>query len=121
MEHDSKCNSSAAVAGDAGQTAARPERRKFPRYRCHIGVSGEQEPDNKRLWAECSDISIGGCYLETWTPSPVGANIALHFDDVTVTASVVTSHPNVGMGVRFTNVSDADAFASMMRHACESC
>jgi hypothetical protein len=95
------------------------ERRRFERYKCDIGALVACEGD-KRLWARCSDVSFGGCYLETWSPLPLGANFHLELDGIAITAAVSTCHPNVGMGVRFVNVAvpqRLQALIEKLRHS----
>lgn len=87
----------------AAHTGVQPERRHFERYKCDLGAL-VVAADSKRLWARCSDISLGGCYLETWSPLPLGTNFHLELEGVAITAAVCTYHPNVGMGVRFIEV-----------------
>lgn len=83
--------------------AFKQERRRFERYKCDFGASVEFD-GGKRLWVRCADVSMGGCYLETWSPLPVGADFRLELEGILISAAVSTCHPNVGMGVRFTEV-----------------
>jgi hypothetical protein len=91
------------------------ERRRFQRYPCDIGAN-IQIDGTKRLWARCTDISTGGCYLETWSPLPVGTTFNMELDGIPVAATVKACHPNVGMGVRFETVSAPRQMAALIEN-----
>jgi hypothetical protein len=63
---------------------------------------------NARLKTRISDLSVVGCYLDMTNTLPVGTEVRLQIihNDVTFTALGVIAHcqPNMGMGVRFTDV-----------------
>jgi hypothetical protein len=102
----------------SASSAVKQERRRFERYKCDFGAVVDSE-GGKRLWARCSDVSIGGCYLETWSPLPLGANFHLELEGIVITAAVSTCHPNVGMGVRFVEVAapqHLEALIEKFRH-----
>jgi hypothetical protein len=81
------------------------ERRSSPRYRCN-GFAALQIPGQKFVVrAPIADIALKGCYIELAMPYAVGCTMRV---EVTVRdaqmecpAQVVSSHPGVGMGVRF--------------------
>jgi PilZ domain-containing protein len=83
-------------------------RRAAKRLRCVAGALVENVQDKVRLWAECTDISRHGCYVETWHPFQVGTQVrlALTFHELRVQASAVvkTVHPALGMGLSLTAV-----------------
>jgi c-di-GMP-binding flagellar brake protein YcgR len=58
--------------------------------------------------ARTSDISLGGCYLDTMNPfhegTPLRVRITHHGQSIDANARVVHSRPNVGMGLRFEQV-----------------
>jgi hypothetical protein len=62
--------------------------------------------------AAVTDISRNGCYVELLTVLPVGTMVSalLHIDELTLrcTAEVRTSHPGVGMGMMFHEMSETD-------------
>lgn len=68
--------------------------------------SPETEPDDPPLVCKLTDLSLGGCYLEVNTPFPVRTRIVLSMRvaEVQVQAEGVVRvmHPEVGMGVEFT-------------------
>ena len=83
------------------------DRRRFPRYPCT--AKAEILQSGKRWgWGTVSDISRGGCYIETMHPLPIGteAQIRLTIAGIflDISANVVSSDPTFGMGMDFTVV-----------------
>lgn len=93
--------------------ATQPERRRSQRYPCNLGAELLVEGSSLMLWGRCTDISGGGCYIETRSPLPAEAKIEVHLrTDLTpfVAESVVrASHQFLGMGMQFTKMSEQDA------------
>ncbi|SRR5579872_7567037 len=81
------------------------ERRKFPRYVYNIGVEVRTGHAKSGYWGNIDDISLGGCYVKTFSPLTAGTEVVLRLKaetvEILVTGSVATFHPGVGMGVRF--------------------
>ena len=81
------------------------DRRKHPRFPCDTGVRIHPEKGNAGYWGTVSDISIGGCYIYTFSPLPVGQIVTLVIKidnaEINVGGQTVSSHPGVGMGVAF--------------------
>lgn len=81
------------------------DRRTHPRFACNLGAEFEVEDSPVKLWARCTDLSNGGCYLETRSPLKAGASLKLRLSDesglVEVNCVVSTCHPDFGMGLRF--------------------
>ncbi len=54
-----------------------------------------------------SDLGLGGCYLDTLTPLPLGAEVRLGLlkdkKVIEVNGRIIYSHPGLGMGVAFTD------------------
>ena len=85
------------------------EHRKNPRYRCqssveihiHGGVS---------FWATATDLSLGGCYVETNIPIELGSRLKIGIwlgaKKAWAEARVVHSAPGLGIGIRFTEISE---------------
>ncbi len=89
------------------------ERRVWRRYVCTGGAS-IYHPDTKHfVHGTVADISLGGCYVEIMTPLNVHDRIALavHVNGVEVRASaeVRTTHPGMGMGLKFRDLAEKDA------------
>jgi hypothetical protein len=87
-------------------------KRKVPRYRCsgvaQLWLEGTDAPQGATL----EEISVGGCFLETTWPLPVGTRLELllniHQTEVHAKGKIVYIDPSLGMGVAFTEVSPAD-------------
>ena len=93
----------------------RPERRNADRFRCQGAISVWQQEPQYPIHAGVSDISVHGCYVDVMYPLPAGTKVslALNISDVVIrsTGLVCTSHPALGMGVRFGEMSDKDRTA----------
>jgi hypothetical protein len=81
------------------------ERRRHPRYACDVGVQVRPERSGGGYWGTLADISLGGCYVYTFSPLNVGTVLSLTLrtgeHEILAAGNVVTSHPGVGMGVEF--------------------
>jgi c-di-GMP-binding flagellar brake protein YcgR len=66
----------------------------------------EGEKDDPPVLCKLTDLSLGGCYLEIQSPFPVRTRIVLAMKiadvDLRVEGVVRVMHPEVGMGVEFT-------------------
>jgi hypothetical protein len=80
------------------------ERRRHPRFRCEamFETMGASEG---RSWGELQDLSVGGCYVNTPVPLPMGTKtdvrITVRGESVELAALVRANHPGVGMGLEF--------------------
>jgi hypothetical protein len=81
------------------------DRRKFPRYVCDTGVRIHPETGNAGYWGTVGDICLGGCYVFTFSPLPVGQVVTLEIKandkEISLAGRTVSSHPGVGMGIAF--------------------
>lgn len=81
------------------------ERRMNPRYRCAGGAEVREAGAGAWFIATVSDVSAGGCYLETPTPLPVDtqADLILRVNEFEVHTQgrVRIVHPRMGMGMEF--------------------
>lgn len=68
--------------------------------------SPESEKDDPPIRCKLTDLSLGGCYLEIASPFPVRTRIVLSMKvselELRVEGVVRVMHPEVGMGVEFT-------------------
>jgi PilZ domain len=91
----------------------RPERRQSTRYVCDIGTELLSEGTGTMLWGRCTDLSSGGCYVETRAPIAVGTRIHIRLRTeiapFQAECVVCSSHPLLGMGLHFVKMSEADA------------
>jgi hypothetical protein len=81
------------------------ERRRYPRYACDTGVRIHPQTGNAGYWGTVGDISLGGCYVFTFSPLPAGQVITLEIKandkEISLAGTTVSSHPGVGMGIAF--------------------
>ena len=81
------------------------ERRQHPRHTCDLGVEVRTVDAKSGYWGTLGDISLGGCYVYTFSPLPSGADVALKIKaneaEIAMAGKVVAFHPGVGMGIEF--------------------
>ena len=81
------------------------EKRRHVRYTCDIGVEIRTGDTGAGYWGTLADICSGGCYINTFSPLPLGTSVVLLIktsgDEVNARGKVVSSHPGVGMGIEF--------------------
>lgn len=93
------------------RTAARPgfvsssNRRGDSRHACRLGADVYRLEQNVPYRCTLSDISTGGCYVETSEPFASGTHVEIVVRTqnlkLRVRGTVQTVHPGFGMGVRF--------------------
>jgi len=88
------------------------ERRKYPRLKLHLPVEIRADNTASSIHVSTTDLSLGGCYIESIFPFPVGTtlDLRLQIGDTTVpiAATVVTSDPQVGNGILFARMLPED-------------
>lgn len=81
------------------------ERRSNQRHPCDLAAELQVEGSSVKLSARCTDISTGGCYLETRAPLACDTKVRIQIKNDTLTFNargvVRTSHSQFGMGMRF--------------------
>lgn len=81
------------------------DKRTAFRHRCDLGVQLRIDDSKVGLWARCTDLSEGGCYVATRSPLPVNTKFNLTVfiqpQTIEVPAIVRTTFPAIGMGVQF--------------------
>ncbi|HET6144451.1 MAG TPA: PilZ domain-containing protein [Candidatus Acidoferrales bacterium] len=86
------------------------ERRRMARYSFIATAEVRDLRSQTRIAGRCSDLSMGGCYVDTLAPLAVGSltRVSIHHDsrEFSANAVVVYAHPSMGMGVTFTDVQD---------------
>jgi CheY-like chemotaxis protein len=93
-------------------SASAPDRRNLSRRACCLGA--EVYPANSKVPHRCtlSDISSGGCYVETTEPFPAGTVLTIvvrtHELKLRASGKVQSTHPGFGMGVRFDLTTDEE-------------
>ena len=82
--------------------------RRWPRYP-FIAIVYAQDPDAKVAFtAKTSDLSLGGCHIDSANPLPQGTpiNIEIVHKQTSFIAkgTVVYSRPGMGMGISFSQI-----------------
>ena len=102
---------------DEYQAPARDEDEgKKQRMHMRYSVSGSAEArkaaDDTGIWGSLIDISMGGCYVQTIAPftvhHPVRVMLKVEGAEIETTGVVRTSHPDVGMGIQFTDATTSE-------------
>jgi diguanylate cyclase (GGDEF)-like protein/putative nucleotidyltransferase with HDIG domain len=77
------------------------DRRSHPRIKCRVTIEMETEPGGPPMFANVTDVSLGGCFVETSTIVAPGSRIKLVFsmDDATLSAEGVVARLDAGTGV----------------------
>jgi len=85
------------------------DRRQFLRHSCRIAAQVTLQNSTSKFAGTITDISLGGCYIETFQPLPVNTFVELYLhpgdDMLQLSACVRSSHSGAGMGVAFTGMS----------------
>jgi c-di-GMP-binding flagellar brake protein YcgR len=87
------------------------ERRGSARIKVQVPVEIYPEGSAAPLRGATSDLSLSGCYIESIFPFPVGTRLDLKLQlkgTLLATATVVTSDPQVGNGIRFSRMLPED-------------
>ncbi|MGA9041800.1 MAG: PilZ domain-containing protein [Terriglobales bacterium] len=89
-----------------------PDRRKHPRLK--ISASVEIHPlAGAPIWGKTVDLGLGGCFIEMAIPlrkaEKIKLGIWIEQTKLWAHGVIVTSTPGFGIGIKFTEISDADA------------
>lgn len=79
-------------------------RREHARIKVSVPVQIQTDASDSPIRGATADLSLGGCYIETIFPFPIGTKLDLQLfieDTVLIVATVVTCDPQVGNGIRF--------------------
>jgi c-di-GMP-binding flagellar brake protein YcgR len=95
------------------------ERRKHPRFKVSVPVEIHAEGSAAPLHCATSDLSLGGCYVESMYPFPAGTCLNLKLDasgTLVISAKVVTCDPQFGNGIQFLRMlpEDCDALGKFL-------
>jgi hypothetical protein len=98
------------------------ERRVYPRYHFCAAVEALDQGHRTRMNARTSDISRGGCYVDTFSPFPLKTSVKLRLtcekSAFMADATVVSSKIGMGMGLRFTSM-DPKQLPVLEKWLCE--
>ena len=79
-------------------------RRQTPRVKVSVPVELYAESSDIPIRGATLDLSLSGCYIETFFPFPIGTTLEIKLQvdgTLLVAATVVTCDPQVGNGIRF--------------------
>jgi c-di-GMP-binding flagellar brake protein YcgR len=94
------------LVAQLGLIAAPPsDRRHQPRHQCVLGVQVSRAGATVQQRCVISDISSGGCYVQTSEPLPVGTSVEMAIRtqelNLRILGNVQSVHRGLGMGVHF--------------------
>jgi hypothetical protein len=102
--------------------AALPERREFPRYPFTATVEMVEPQSQTRIQGRTSDLSLGGCYVDSTSSFPTGSSLVVRLTKDTrsfeAPAQVTYSIDGMGMGIRFTGA-DAEQISTLEKWVAE--
>ena len=108
------------AAGTGALSAS--DRRNRERRACSLGADVYREDSKVPHRSTLSDISTGGCYVETPEPFPQGTMLTIVVRTADAKLSVVgkveSTHPGYGMGVRFSLTDDGERTRVRQLIAC---
>ncbi|HZR32613.1 MAG TPA: PilZ domain-containing protein [Terriglobales bacterium] len=86
------------------------DRRQHARFKCFISALLRPAGTTLPVWGQVTDISSGGCYVQTGTPLAVNSRLTIELlmNDSRLKAEgmVCSNHPGQGMGLKFLEMSD---------------
>ena len=108
-QQDLAVSSRAEPAPTTNDSAARDERRKSERFAISATAEAQELHTRTILSGRASDLGIGGCYIDTVSPFPVGTSLTIKLvsgdRSVAAKATVVSAPTGMGMGLAFTEIS----------------
>ncbi len=83
------------------------ERRTSPRYPFTATCDATEPKSGAKIIGRTSDLGIGGCYIDSIGPFPMGTNLVVRINrdqqTLKIQAKVVFAQPGMGMGLAFTH------------------
>lgn len=104
----------AALGQQVQPQESRPtgDRRRYRRYAIDGSATFQTKHTGVHTWGKLSDVSPGGCYVESYVPLPAGTELemTLEVGGVRVLAEGIVKvvYPGLGMGIEFTKIADED-------------
>ena len=87
-----------------------PKRRKDVRYRCQNPIEIHVQ-EGVSFWGTVADLSVGGCYVEMPIPLELGKKLKIGIwlgeTKAWAEARVTHSTPGLGVGMKFTEISES--------------
>jgi hypothetical protein len=88
------------------------ERRECQRYFVDLPIEIRGPNTSFPLRGATADVSLGGCYVATIFPLAIGVKVEFTLqvagEDMKGHGVIRTSHPGIGMGIQFIDLSEAD-------------
>jgi diguanylate cyclase (GGDEF)-like protein len=77
------------------------DRRSHPRMKCRVTIELTTDTGSTPMFANLTDVSMGGCFVETSTIVPAGSKITLGFsmDDTSLKAEGIVARLDPGSGI----------------------
>lgn len=86
--------------------------RRWPRYPFVAIVFAVDPSSDIGITARTSDISLGGCYIDSANPLPPNTAITIELvhkgESFHALGEIVYSQPNMGMGIRFMQINSGN-------------
>jgi diguanylate cyclase (GGDEF)-like protein len=102
------------------QQPGRKNRRTQPRLICRLTVTLEPEGSSVPILGNLSNISLGGCYIETGALVPSGTKVKIYYsaeDNTLQNEGVVArSTPGAGIGISYSLSQDRTSLHRIMEH-----
>ncbi|HXW89788.1 MAG TPA: EAL domain-containing protein [Terriglobales bacterium] len=97
-------------------------RREYARIKVSVPFEIQTDASRGPIRGATTDLSLGGCYIESIFPFPIGTNLDIKLSiqaTVLISAIVVTCDPQVGNGIRFNTMlaEDREALAAFLEAA----
>ena len=98
-----------SIPGTAPSSDRDPhERRVGLRYPFSAGAEIYEARSKARITGRCSDLALGGCYVDTPSPLAVGTEVKIRINhdgrEFEAAAVVAYTHVQMGMGLAFTKI-----------------
>ena len=93
------------------------DRRRFPRMKCFVAVELRVNNAPAPIWGNLSNTGLGGCFVETATPVPSGADVEIGLwlangkiwiKGIILTGVVTRSSPSFGVRIKFADLGNAE-------------
>ena len=102
----------AAAGATLSSTAGVKERRRWPRYALTAATQVTELGSMARIEGRSTDLSEGGCYVDTLNPFPTGSMVQVVMAQgerkFAAKACVAFSQPGMGMGLAFMEMDSAE-------------
>ena len=89
--------------------APQEERRSGDRFPCTVAAEVFEPQSHARILGRTTDLGIGGCYVDTINPLPIGTRVVVRLTDQArrfeAHAQVIFAQVGMGMGLAFTEIS----------------